>query len=391
MRTSGTFAFPPMDQVIYGKPAGAAVLDEVKRLNAKRVFLVVSRTLNTKTDEIEKVRTSLGDSFAGLFDRVPPHTSRIEVMEATAEALEARADLIVAIGGGSTIDAAKIMLPCIEHKFTDPDALDGFEVTVGPDRQRRLKRSFNNPTVRMIAVPSTLSGGEYNAGCLVTDPRRNLKQTFFHPLMMPRAIILDPELTRYTPEKLWLGSGTRAMDHGIEALCSPKGNPLVDGVVLRGLRILRDFLPKTKADPSNLEVRRQCQFGSWLSSFGLQTRVPMGASHAIGHVLGGTCGVPHYLCTPVMMPSVLRYNSPATSEAQALLVEAWGSPGKSAGDAFAAFIAELGLPQRLAEVGVSAAQFPLIGELSMEEIFTHTNAQPIRNAEDVVAILKMAA
>src|SRR5262249_2871788 len=151
---------------------------------------------------------ALGDRFAGIFDRMPQHTSRIEAVEATAEALDARADLIVAVGGGSTIDAAKIMLPCIEHQITDPDGLDGFEVTIGPDMQRRVARPFRNLSVRMIAVPSTLSGGEHNAGCLVTDPRRKLKHTFFHPHMMPRTIILDPELTRHTPERLWLGSGT---------------------------------------------------------------------------------------------------------------------------------------------------------------------------------------
>jgi maleylacetate reductase len=97
----------------------------------------------------------------------------------------------------------------------------------------------------MIAIPSTVSGGEYNSGTLVTDTRRKLKQIFNHPMMMPRTIILDPAITKYTPEKLWLGSGTRAMDHGIEAVCSVRGNALVDTVCLQGLRYLHDGLLQT--------------------------------------------------------------------------------------------------------------------------------------------------
>src|SRR5713226_7213165 len=257
MRAAGSYQYPPMDSVIYGKPAAEALREEVERLDARRVFLIVSRTLNTKTEEIEKIRVSLGDRYAGTFDGIPQHTTREVVVQAAAHAREARADLVVAIGGGSVVDAAKIILMCIEHEIVDQDGLDGYETT--PERRFG---AFRNPKVRMLAIPSTLSGGEYNSGSLVTDTRRKLKQIFNHPMMMPRTIILDPAITGYTPEKLWLGSGTRAMDHGIEAICSIRGNPLVDSACLSGLRFL---------------------------------------------YLGGTCDVPHYFCTAVMMPSVLRY------------------------------------------------------------------------------------
>ena len=390
MRKSGIYNFPPMDRVVYGKTCSDAVRGEAERLEANRVFLMVSGTLNRTTDEIERVRLALGTRYGGTYDKVPQHTTRREVAEATAAALDAKADLIVAIGGGSVVDAAKIVLMCMEHGIVDIDGLDGFEVVPGPDGRPRAG-PFRAPRVRMVAVPSTLSGGEYNAGCLVTDPRRKFKQTFFHPMMMPRAIILDPELSRHTPETLWLGSGTRAMDHGLEAICSPMGNPLVDGVVLRGLRLMRENLPRSKADPHDLEARRQCQYASWLCSHGLQARVPMGASHAIGHVLGGTCDVPHYLCTPVMMPSILRYNLPVTGEAQALIAEALGKAGEPAADAFAAFTRELGLPQRLADVGVGPDQFDLIGRNTMHEFFAFSNPRPLRTPEAVKEILMLAA
>jgi len=386
MQTAGSYQFPPMEQVIYGKPAAEALREEAERLDARRVFLIASRTLNTKTDEIEKLRTSLGERYAGTFDGIPQHTTREVVVRTAGEAKRAGADLVVAVGGGSVVDAAKIVLMCMEHEIFHEDGLDGFETT--PERRFG---GFRNPKVRMIAIPSTLSGGEYNSGTLVTDARRKLKQIFNHPMMMPRSIILDPAITRYTPEKLWLGSGTRAMDHGIEAVCSIRGNALVERVCLAGLRYLHDGLLRTRENPNDEEARVNCQLGSWLSAFGLQARVPMGASHAIGHVLGGTCDVPHYFCTAVMMPSVLRYNRPATAEAQRMVAEALRSPEKDASEAFAAFVARLGLPRRLSDVGVHEDRFALIGKNAMLSIFTRSNPQPIREAGDVVQILKFAA
>src|SRR4030088_3077485 len=94
MRAAGSYQYPSMDFVIYGKPASEALREEAERLNAKRVFLIASRTLNTKTDEIEKIRKSLGDRYAGTFDGVPQHTTREVVVQAAAHAREARADLI---------------------------------------------------------------------------------------------------------------------------------------------------------------------------------------------------------------------------------------------------------------------------------------------------------
>ncbi|OKO84032.1 iron-containing alcohol dehydrogenase [Bradyrhizobium sp. NAS96.2] len=386
MHVVGSHQYPAMETVIYGKPAAEALREEAERLGAKRIYLIASRTLNTTTDEIEKIRKALGDRHAATFDGVPQHTTRDVVTLIARQASEARADLVVAIGGGSVVDAAKIVLMCIEHEIFEPAGLDGFETT--PERRFG---PFRDPKVRMIAIPSTLSGGEYNSGALVTDTSRKLKQIFNHPMMMPRSIILDPAMTRYTPEKLWLGSGTRAMDHGIEAICSSRPNVLVDAVCQQGLRYLHDGLLRTKDNPGDEAARLSCQLGSWLSAFGLQSRVPMGASHAIGHVLGGTCDVPHYFCTAVMMPSVLRYNRPATEKAQQSIAAALGAPGRDAGEAFAGFIAQLGLPRRLADVGVGEDRFELIGRNAMLSIFTRANPQPIREPADVVKILKLAA
>lgn len=386
MRQIGIHNFPAMDRVIYGKPASKALKEEAVRLNAKRVFLIVSRTLNTKTDEIDKIRTELGDRHVATIDGIAQHTSRKEAAEVALQAKDAKADLVVAVGGGSAVDLAKIVIMAMEHDIRDEAGFDPYPM--GPSM---TQSPFRAPTVRQIAVPSTLNGGEYNAAALVTDERTKLKQIFIHPEMMPVSIVLDPSLSLHTPANLWMGSGTRAMDHGIEALCSPLGTPLADEVVLAGIRTLREGMLRTRDRPDDLEARRISQYGSWLSAFGLQARVPMGASHGIGHVLGGTFDVPHYYCTPVIMPSLLRYNQPFTEEAQKRLAIALGAPNESAADAFARFTKQLGLPGRLSEVGIGADKFEAISRIAIKHRFVQANPRPFKSEADIIELLRMAA
>ncbi|MBR1279779.1 iron-containing alcohol dehydrogenase [Bradyrhizobium sp. AUGA SZCCT0283] len=386
MRKAGIHNFPAIDRVVYGKAASDALKDETERLNAKRVFLLASRTLNTKTDEIEKIRRALGDKHVATFDGIAQHTTRKQAAEVARQADDAKTDLIVAVGGGSAIDLAKIVIMAMEHDIRDEAGFDPF--SMGPGMSHS---PFRSPGVRQIAIPSTLNGGEYNAAALVTDERHKLKQIFFHPQMMPLAIILDPALTLQTPSNLWMGSGTRSMDHGIEALCSPAGTPLADEVVLAGIRILREGMLRTLQQPDDLEARRQSQYGSWLASYGLQARVPMGASHGIGHVLGGTFEVPHYYCTPVIMPSLLRYNKPFTEEAQKRLATALGAPGGDAADAFAAFTRALGLPGCLADVGIGEEKFDQISKIAINHRFVQANPRPFKNEAEIIDLLRMAA
>src|SRR6266702_6461003 len=386
MRKTGIHNFPAIDRVVYGKAAWDALNDEAVRLDAKRVFLIVSRSLNTKTDEIERIRRALGNKHVATFDGIAQHTTRKQAAEVARQANDANFSLIVAVGGGSAIDLAKIVIMAMEHDIRDEAAFDPFPM--GP----RVNFSpFRSPGVRQIAIPSTLNGGEYNAAALVTDERHKLKQIFFHPQMSPVAIILDPALTLHTPSSLWMGSGTRSMDHGIEALCSPAGTPLADEVVLAGIRILREGMLQTLQQPDDLEARRLSQYGSWLASFGLQARVPMGASHGIGHVLGGTFDVPHYYCTPVIMPSLLRYNKPFTEDAQKRLATALGAPGMEAADAFAEFTKKLGLPGRLADVGIGEDKFDQISKIAINHRFVQANPRPFKNQADIIDLLRMAA
>src|SRR5437763_16328950 len=156
MSQTGRIVFGQMDEVIYGTPADVALADLVQRTGAKRVFLMVSGTLNRETDEIEKVRRALGNHCVGTFDKMPPHTPRSAVIAAAEQARDARADLIVTLGGGSITDGAKAVQLCLGNDIRDADALD--RIRTGKDGTPRM----NPPSVRQISIPTTLSAGEFS-------------------------------------------------------------------------------------------------------------------------------------------------------------------------------------------------------------------------------------
>jgi maleylacetate reductase len=145
-----------------------------------------------------------------------------------------------------------------------------------------------------------------------------------------------------------------------------------------------------KQDAGNLEARLDCQLGAWMSIMGSQNGVTKGASHGIGHVLGGTAGVPHGYTSCVMLPPVLRFNERVNAERQAWVSEALGRPGVPAADAVADLIASLGLPGTLRDVGVRPEQLDQIAEESMHDRWVHTNPRKIAGSADVRALLDAA-
>jgi len=387
MLQSGRVVFSHMDEVLFGKPAAPAVAELAK--DAQRVFLMVSGTLNRETDAIDKVRRALGNRCVGVFDKMPPHTPRGAVIVATEQAREARADVIVTIGGGSITDAAKAVQLCLANDARTPEAIDalrpvkGADGTLGPP-------PCNAPAVRQISVPTTLSAGEFSAISGVTNERTKVKELIRHPFIIPRAVVLDPAMTVHTPEWLFLSTGIRAVDHCVEGICSNEAHPYADAQALRGLALLTQGLPRVKADPSDLQARLDCQLGSWLSMAPLASGVPMGASHGIGYVLGAVFDIPHGHTSCIMLPAVMRWNMSVNAERQALVASAMGHPGEEAADVLDAFIAGLGMPRSLSAVNVGAGEFDRIAEQAMGTPWVPRNPRRIDGPAQVRAILELA-
>jgi maleylacetate reductase len=390
MNPSGVYQNFAIDRVVYGKPAAETLVAEATRLGAKRVFLVVSRTLDRETTWVSGMRAALGDRYAGSFDGMPSHTPRQSVLDATARARKAGADLIVTFGGGSGTDAGKMVRLALKHDISTIENFDRFVVRVMPDGSRNVL-NYAAPDIPQIAIPTTLSGGDFNPSAGATDTRTMLKEIYRHPKLVPSVVILDPAVTVRTPRWLWLSSGIRALDHAVETVCAPAADARSRLEAIPAISLLARALPRTRQDPNDLAARLDAQLAVWLSMEHNRFGISMGASHGIGHVLGGTCNVPHGYTSCVMLPAVLRYNEAANADRQALVAEAFGRAGEPAWRVVHEFVAGLGLPRSLAEVGVTAEQFPTVAKAALLDHYLHTNPRPIHGVDDIMEILRMAA
>ncbi|WOH66725.1 iron-containing alcohol dehydrogenase [Bradyrhizobium sp. BWA-3-5] len=382
---SGRVVFGAMDEVVFGRPASEALVEQLNRLGSARAFLMVSGTLNRQTDVIENIRRALGPRCVGTFDAMPPHTPRAAVIAAAERARTANADLIVTVGGGSITDGAKAVQLCLANDIRNAEDID--RIRVGRGAPPQLKA----PAVRQISIPTTIAGGEFSSTAGVTNEKTKVKEALRHPLLMPRAVILDPWLSLNTPEWLWLSTGIRAVDHCVEGICSREAHPYGDAQALKGLSMLAQALPRVKADANNIEARMDCQIGTWLSTGPLASGVPMGASHGIGYVLGAEFGVPHGHTSCVMLPSVMRWNKPANAERQAQVAAAMGHPNEDAGDVLDRLIRGLGMPRSLREVNVGPEHFDRIAKAAMATPWVPRNPRRIEGPAQVREILDMAA
>jgi maleylacetate reductase len=387
MRT-GELVFTQMDRVVFGSKAADGVVAQADRLDAERVFILCGGTLNRETSVVDDIANALGDRYVGRVDHMPSHSPRSAVVATANAARDAGADLLVTVGGGSVTDGGKAVTICLEHDVTDEDGLEPFRTIV--ENGIRTIPEFAPPTVRQICVPTTLSGGEFNARAGVTDMRIGKKQSFMHPGIIPDAVILDPAVTVHTPAWLWLSTGVRAIDHAVETLCAINGNDYTDGTAMQALRLLGEGLPTAKADPNDLDARGKCLMGAWMSMIGIVTGTRLGASHAIGHILGGTAHVPHGYTSCVMLPHVLDYNKSVNADRQMLVSEALGAPGQPASEVLDKLISGLGLPRSLTEVGVERAQLPQLAENCMLDDWTFSNPRKIKSPADIMVILESA-
>ena len=382
---SGRVIFGAMDEVVFGQPAAEAIVAQMDRLSAQRAFLMVSRTLNQSTDEIEKIKHLLGARCVAVFDGMPPHTPREAVVEATQQARVADADLIVTVGGGSITDGAKAVQICLANDVCSVADIDAVRAVKG------VMPQIKPPVVRQISVPTTIAGGEFSSLAGVTNAATGVKEMLTHRLVMPRAAILDPAITVHTPEWLWLSTGIRAVDHCVEGLCSREAHPYADAQAMKGLAMLASALPRVKADPRDLQARLDCQIGTWLSMGPLSSGVPMGASHGIGYVLGAAFGVPHGHTSCVMLPAVMRWNKSENAERQALVCEAMGHPGGDASELLDAFMRDLGMPRSLQDVGIGPDNFNRIAEQAMGTPWVPRNPRHIAGPAQIREILDLAA
>lgn len=384
----GTYRYLPMDRVHFGCVAADAIEEELSLRGAQRVLVVTSRTLHRTTDAVSRALAKVGPLVVGIFDECAEHSPR-ETVIALAELLRAtEADLVVTIGGGTAIDTVKVALLCLAEGIASPHELDRCRVTMD-FRGVRTVPKLAEAQIRQIAIPTTLSAAEFSDLAGSVDRSTGQKHLFTARMIGPAAVILDACMTLHTPERLWLSTGIRAIDHAVESICSIDAQPLTDATCLRALNLLRKGLLATKLRPDDESSRLDCQVGAWLAATGVN-RVNFGASHGIGHVVGAALGVPHGITSCVLLPTVLRYNAEAIGCRQTELAAALGDASADPGELLTDLIASLGLPARLRDVGVLAEHFDELSRKAMDNPWVRTNPRKIDSPEQVQDILRAA-
>lgn len=375
----------PKPTAYFGRGRVTEVGGIVAALGGRSALIVTDPFLAT-TDVVAAVRASL--EAAGLtvtvFDGVTPNPTTTCVDAGSDLAAESGVDVLVPVGGGSSMDAAKgISLGAVN------DARGA-----GLD----YSNHFANPALPIVAVPTTAgTGAEVNAFGVVTDVEAHRKFYVGHASALPKAAVLDPELTLGLPPKATAATGMDALTHAIESYSSLHPNPYSDGIALQVVAMVADFLPRAVADGSDLEARSQLLLASHIAGVGF-SHTGLGLVHAIAHPLGGRFNIPHGLALCLVIEDVLRLNLRSRLDRTARLAFALGV-GDTAGTveanaeaavaAVASLARDVDMTARLADFGVTAADLDsLVADTLADPVINNTPVPP--SAGEIRAILEKA-
>ncbi|KAH9056577.1 alcohol dehydrogenase IV [Lactarius vividus] len=354
---SGYYAWThTLEGLYYGPGSVSTALPKLLGdLGASKALVVTGKSLYTKTDIVKKVEGILREQnrYADTFYNIGEHTPIAGIRAGADLFKKSGADIIVSIGGGSPIDASKAIIYFVQQE-----------------------RDGEFP--RQIAIPTTLSAAEYSIGAGYTDESGH-KASVSSPYLAPAGIILDAELTLPTPERLWLSTGIRALDHAVESLYRPFVVPPVKVLCHAAIADLFKYLPKSKADPNDIHVRQKLQMAAWMSLWParMEKYSAIGLSHALGHKLGATYSIPHGFTSCVTLAPTVRLEAKIASEedkqwlAGALYQLHQPTTGSLEGDVLRlgelidGLVNDLGLKTTLAQYGVPQEDLPTVAERAL--------------------------
>lgn len=323
---AGSFNYANPRAIHWGAGSLAQLGPELNRLQVTRVALVTTSSLVAEEKLVGRVRGAMGTAEVHATELITQHAPMSEVDAAVARTTEIGVDGIVSFGGGSAIDAAKM----IAVKLADRHGL----------AYRGLPH---------VAIPTTLSAAELAGSAGYTDAAGDKAGTRDVRLLLD-SVIYDGELTLATPMTLWLSTGIRSLDHAVEGFLADGYHPFSDVMALEAVSGLFESLPRAKSAPDDIGVRTENQLAAWFS-FTLPGSSATGLSHSMGKQIGARHHIPHGVTSCLLMPHVMRYMARAKPDRMALLAEATGS-GKDAATDVEALIESLGLPQHIADFGI---------------------------------------
>ncbi|WP_241985243.1 iron-containing alcohol dehydrogenase family protein [Cryobacterium sp. TMS1-20-1] len=366
---------------------GRGTVTEVGRITAASGVthaLVVTDPFLATSPVVAAVREAL--ESAGLtvtvYGGVTPNPTTTCVDEGSDLAASAGADGIVAVGGGSSMDAAK----GIALGARNPQRGIGLDYT----------STFAHPALPIVAVPTTAgTGAEVNAFGVITDVASHRKFYVGHDSALARAAVLDPDLTVGLPAGATAATGMDALTHALESYLSVRANPYSDGIALQVIATVAEFLPRAVDDGTDIEARAELLLASHVAGVGF-SHTGLGLVHGIAHPLGGQFNIPHGLALCIVIEGVLRFNLVARAARIARVAFALGvgrtdvseaENAQRAIEAIAALAVRVGMTGPLSKFGVTDGDLASLAADTLADSVTVNN--PIQpTVDDVVRILK---
>jgi alcohol dehydrogenase len=372
-------------EIVFGPGALAESGFAAARLGARRPFVMTDPGVIEAgwVDELGRYLKDAGLSPV-ICCEITPNPKDHEVAAAYGRYLEGDADVIVGIGGGSVMDAAKGVAILSGNGGSVLDY-------AGVDR-------VENPIPPMVMIPSTAgTGADVSQFCIVTDTTRLTKVTIMGRALVPDISITDPRLLTTMPAGLTAASGLDALTHGIEAYVSLAHNPLTDQHALTAVRLVGEYLEQTLRHPHDPDARLQMAHASLEAGLAF-TNAILGATHAMSHQVGGLLDAAHGVVNAILLPHVIRYNADSAPErfgpvAAAMGIAVEGVPADVVAQVLARRIRDLadraGVPAGLSDLGVHPGDLARMASTTLDDACLTTNPRPA-GADDLHALFRAA-
>jgi len=372
-------------EVMFGLGSLMEVGFAAVRLGARRPFVVTDEGI-LQAGWVAQMLAHL--SSAGLkptvWSNLTPNPKDEEITTGCAAYLDSGCDVIIAIGGGSSMDAAKgiAILAGNGGSILDYTGVDQVVRAIPP----------------LLMIPTTSgTGADVSQFCIVTDTKRFVKVTIMGRALVPDISITDPRLLTTMPEGLNASTGLDALTHGIEAYVSLANNPLADAHALNAVRLVGAHLAGTLTDPGDLEGRKKMAQASLEAGLAFSNAI-LGATHAMSHQVGGLLDAPHGVVNGVLLSHVIRFNAESAPErfrtiALAVGLPAADAPADEVADMLADYVRtlgdEVGVPRGLRELGVCESDIPKLAESTLLDACLGTNPRPA-DVHDIERLFRAA-
>jgi len=365
-----------------GDDSLAALAKELKRNGCKRAVVVSGRSVST-SPAMGLLRSVLGPVLVGESQSVRPNSPVQAVEEAARVLRDQGADAVIAIGGGSaavTARAAAIFLA----EQRPAQELCTRRLPNGQFDSPRLEA----PKLPQFVIPTTPSTAFVKVGSAVHDAATGQRLALFDPKTRAKALFLHPEFLRTAPAELVRGATLNTLSTAVEALESPKCDPVSEAMLTHALRLVARHLDRT--EPEDASAREYLAVAAILCGRGTE-QAGGGLASVLAHAIGHRAHVSNGIVNAIVLPHTLRFNEPATQATSARITESFGQPPTSAAaDVLAALLAPLPIPHRLRDIGLAQADLDLIASAAMSDFFISRNPRRVQGAADVRGILDAA-